>query len=406
MIRESRARGGDFRYAIPMRSLTPRRARRDRARAAGSAASPVAVVAGLALLLAACVPDSGTAGESPGAHERARRLSVTIRRGLAPPDLVRTAGSALGLEVRLRVHDGTAAAVARLARAATATPRAAAGGGEGEGGEGVDVAFVSGHHAQALARAGLLTRLRPELIPNLGNLHPEAGLLPHDRGNRYSVPYTWGTTGICYRADLVRRPPTSWNDLLDPPAWARGRVTMMTADRALALPALKALGYSVNTTDDERLAAAARRLLAAKRTLLAYDDVTAGERLLRGEAILAQTRDGACPTGEPYIRFTVPREGGDLWTETMVIPRGARDPEAAHAFVNHMLAPGTHAWVPEHTGYKVPNRPAMERALARAGEDRPQLRMTPADLLRHEPLVDLGEHAGKYARLAARVAEG
>jgi spermidine/putrescine transport system substrate-binding protein len=367
----------------------------------------VAAVTGLALLLAACVPGSdgasGTAGRSPGAHERARRLSVTIWRGLAPPDLARTAGSALGLEVRLRVHDGDAAAVARLARAATATPRAAAGDKDGEA---VDVAFVSGHYAQALARAGLLTPLRPELIPNLGNLHPEARLLPHDRGNRFSVPYAWGTTGICYRADLVRRPPKSWNDLLDPPAWARGRVTMMTADRALALPALKALGYSVNTVDDERLASAARRLLAAKRTLLAYDDVTAGERLLRGEAVLAQTRDGACPTGEPYIRFTVPREGGDLWTETMVISRAARDPEAAHAFVNHMLAPGTHAWVPEHTGYKVPNRPAMERALARGGGDRPQLRMTPADLLRHEPLVDLGEHAGRYARLAARVAEG
>ncbi|MFO7251960.1 MAG: spermidine/putrescine ABC transporter substrate-binding protein [Actinomycetes bacterium] len=382
-----------------MRPPAPPSARHDRARAAACAA------AGLALVLTACVPGRGGAVpgvDRPGAGEpeRARRLSVAIRHGLTPPDLARTASAALGVELRLRGHDRGADVAARIARAAAATATAGDAGADG-----VDVAVVPGHHAQALGRAGLLEPLRPELIPNLANLHPEAARLPHDRGNRFSVPYAWGTTGICYRADLVRRPPTSWTDLLDPPRWARGRVTMMTGDRALALPALKALGYSINTADEAGLAAAARRLLAAKRTLLAYDDLTAGERLLRGEAVLAQTRDGACPTGEPRIRFAVPREGGDLWTETMVIPRGSRDPEAAHAFIDHVLTPEVHARVPLHTGYKVPNRPAMERALAR-GADRPQLRMSPADLLRHEPLVDLGEDAAKYARLAVRVAEG
>lgn len=362
---------------------------------------PAAVAAaGLALAVAACGGGSTDSAETaaqaaqldPNADLTKQQLTVTVWDGYTPQELQDMVKNELKIsDINVTLHDTNEVAMSKL----TAS-----------GDHGIDVAFVSGQYAQALNEQGLLEPIHAELIPNLANLYPEATQLSYDKGNKFSVPYTWGTTGICYRADLVRRPPKSWNDLLDPPAWARGRVTMMTADRALALPALKALGYSVNTVDDERLASAARRLLAAKRTLLAYDDVTAGERLLRGEAVLAQTRDGACPTGEPYIRFTVPREGGDLWTETMVISRAARDPEAAHAFVNHMLAPGTHAWVPEHTGYKVPNRPAMERALARGGGDRPQLRMTPADLLRHEPLVDLGEHAGRYARLAARVAEG
>lgn len=394
-----------FRYVLFMGPHTVPGGRRARARTVTSAA---AVAAGLAIALTACGPGPEgarhPAGEAPDSR-RAHRLSITIWHGSVPPDLPRRIKAELGLDVRLSVHDGDEAAVAKIVRrpAAAAGPRTRA---TGPGGSGVDVAFVSGEYAQALHRAGLLEPLRPELIPNLGNLHPEAAWLPHDRGNRFSVPYIWGTTGICYRADLVPRRPASWNDLLDPPRWARGGVTMMTPARRLALPALKALRHSINTTDDRPLGAAERRLLAAKRTLLGYDDATAGARVARGEAVLAQTPDGGCPTGEPGVRFTVPDEGSDLWTVVMVIPRGSRATEAAHAFVNHMLTADIHAWVPEHTGYKVPNRPAMERALAAGAGTRPQLRMTPADLLLHEPVVDLGPHAGKYDRLAARVAQG
>ena len=82
------------------------------------------------------------------------------------------------------------------------------------------MAFVSGQYAQALNEAGLLEPIHPELIPNLANLYPEAKELAYDKGNNFSVPYTWGTTGICYRTDLVKTPPTSWNDILDPPAEA------------------------------------------------------------------------------------------------------------------------------------------------------------------------------------------
>ena len=71
------------------------------------------------------------------------------------------------------------------------------------GDSGIDVAFVSGQYAQALNEAGLLEPIDAELVPNLANLYPEATELAYDQGNDYSVPYTWGTTGICYRSDLV-----------------------------------------------------------------------------------------------------------------------------------------------------------------------------------------------------------
>ena len=142
------------------------------------------------------------------------------------------------------------------------------------GGEGYDVAFVSAQFAQQLNEAGLLAPIDPSLIPNMEHLAPEAFELASDPRLTFSVPYTWGTTGLCYRTDLVSETPDSWYDLLTPSEELDGKVTMMATDRWLLLPAQKALGYSANTTDEAELAEVTDLLKEAKDHLLAYDDTT------------------------------------------------------------------------------------------------------------------------------------
>ncbi len=71
------------------------------------------------------------------------------------------------------------------------------------GGKGYDVLFVSSPFAEALHQLGLAARIDHAQIPNLANLYPEANELAYDPGNTFSVPYAWGTTGLCYRSDLV-----------------------------------------------------------------------------------------------------------------------------------------------------------------------------------------------------------
>ena len=83
------------------------------------------------------------------------------------------------------------------------------------GGKGYDVVFVSSPFAEVLNKLGLTEPIDHAKVPNLANLYPEATTLAYDPGNTFSVPYTWGTTGLCYRSDLVKAAPTSWNDLLD-----------------------------------------------------------------------------------------------------------------------------------------------------------------------------------------------
>lgn len=357
---------------------------------------PAAVaVAGLALGVAACGGESTSASPAamadqldPAADLSKQSLNVTVWDAYTPKELPARAKAKLKVkDVKIGLHATNEEAMNKLTA---------------NGDSGIDVAFVSGQYAQALNEQGLLEPIHPELIPNLANLYPEATQLSYDKGNKFSVPYTWGTTGICYRSDLVKKPPTSWMDVLRPPAWADKKVTMMTTERWLALPALKALGYSVNTDKDAEIAKAKDLLLAAKPHLLRYDDTTFGARLIAGESVMAEAWDGWCPTTDPKqnIKFVVPKEGSDLWVDTMVIMKSSKNKEAAHALINFILDPTIHRWAAENINYKVPNKAAMDQITIPEGS---LLGIKPAELLNGEAIIDLGQASLKYTRLSEEV---
>lgn len=358
---------------------------------------PAAVAAaGLALAVAACGGGSTDSAESapqaeaaqldPNADLTKQSINVTVWDGYTPKELPEKVKEKLKVsDMKISLHATNEEAMTKLT----------AGGDSG-----IDVAFVSGQYAQALNEQGLLEPIHQELIPNLSNLYPEATQLSYDKGNKYSVPYTWGTTGICYRTDLVKAKPTSWYDLLRPPAWAEKKVTMMTTERWLALPAIKALGYSVNTEKDEEIAKVKELLLEAKPKLLKYDDTTFGELLKSGEAVMVEAWDGWCPTTEKNIQFVVPKEGSDLWVDTMVIMKTSKNKEAAHAFINYVLDPEIHSWAATNINYKVPNKAAMDRVQVTEGS---LLGVKPAELLNGESIIDLGPASLKYTRLSSEV---
>ncbi|MFF3444470.1 spermidine/putrescine ABC transporter substrate-binding protein [Streptosporangium sp. NPDC002721] len=360
-----------------------------------------ALVAGLALAVSACGGEAAdTSAAAPAASASAAQLNpnadlskqsvaISVWAGYTPEDLPQRIKDNLKTTLKVTEHATNEDIMAKLTAGADT---------------GLDVAFVSGQYAQALNEAGLLEPIHPELIPNLANLYPEAKELSYDKGNVFSVPYTWGTTGICYRTDLVKTAPTSWNDILDPPAEALKKVTMMTTERWLALPAIKALGYSVNTRSDEEIAKVKEKLLEAKPKLLSYDDTTFGEKLKTGEAVMVEAWDGWCPTTEKNIKFVIPKEGSDLWVDTMVVLKSSKNKEAGHAFINYILDPKVHGWAAENILYKVPNKAAMDAMDAKLKADNAPLQMTPSDLLKGESIIDLGEDSAKFSRLASEVA--
>jgi len=343
--------------------------------------------------LGAVAQDAATL--DPDADLSAQSLVISNWAAYMPEDLPANFEGELGTPVTVTYHATNEEIMAKLT----------AGGDSG-----IDVAFVSGQFAQALGEAGLLEPIHHDLVPNIANLYPEASELAYDPGNVWSVPYSWGTTGLCYREDLVSEAPDSWYDLLTPAEDVTGKTTMLATERWLMLPAQKALGFSANTTDPAEMDQVKQLLSATKPTLLAYDDTTFYSRLVSGEASLVQAWDGWCNYGiadeavGSQIKFVVPSEGSDLWADTMVILKTSKNKEAAHAFIDYILRPDVHSWVVENILYKVPNQAAMEMMDASLVEAFPNLGMTPAELLAQESLVDLGEAAPLYTQIATEIA--
>ena len=133
-----------------------------------------------------------------GGPAMAEPLTISNWDGYMAPDAIENFNSQTGNEAELVLHATNEEIMGKLIASK---------------GAGYDVVFVSSPFAEVLHNLGLAETLDHSKIPNLANLYKEATELPHDPGNAFSVPYAWGTTGLCYRSDLVKD-PTSWDDLL------------------------------------------------------------------------------------------------------------------------------------------------------------------------------------------------
>lgn len=359
----------------------------------------VVAISALSLTLAACGGSSGDgedrAGEPTSIDRNADLTDQTVVvsnwDGYMPDDIGEIVKKDTGASVEVTNHATNEELVAKVT---------------GSGGEGLDVIFGSQPYLQAMAAEGLIEPIDTQYLDNWDNLDPLAQELAQVEGQTYFAPYTWGTTGICYRADLVDEAPTSWNDLLKPAAKYRGKVTMMGTERWAVLPAQKALGYSVNTTDEQELAEVKKLMIEAKPNLLAYDDTTFYERLISGEAVMVEAWDGWCNYGtteDPNIKFAVPEEGSDLWVDGMAILKSSESKEAAYAFIDTILDEKNHAWAAENILYNVPNTAAMDSLPAELTEQYDTLGSRREEMLQGENMTDVGESSPLYNRIITEV---
>jgi spermidine/putrescine transport system substrate-binding protein len=326
-----------------------------------------------------------------GQAQAAEKLVISNWDGYMPKDLLERFKADTGIEAELSVH---------------ATNEEIMGKVTASGGKGYDVLFVSSPFAEALNKLGLAAEIDHGKIQNVKNLYPEAMQLQHDAGNKFSIPYAWGTTGICYRSDLVKTEPASWNDLLSPPDDVKGKETMLSTDRWLMAAAFLAMGKSVNSTDQETLDAAKAKLIEAKRNLLAYDDTVFYQKLVSGEATVTHAWDGWCNYGiaeNPAIKYVVPKEGSDLWVDTMVITSASENKDAAHKFIDYVLNADNGKWVVENIMYKTPNKAGMESIDKSMLEKYPNMAITPAELLKYEQLRDLGEGQKAFSKTVTEI---
>jgi spermidine/putrescine transport system substrate-binding protein len=254
------------------------------------------------------------------------------------------------------------------------------------GASGYDIIVPSGYIVPVLVATNLIMPINRQLLTNFGNLSPIFQNLPSDPGNRYTVPWQWGTSGIAYRRDKVKGPIDSWS-VFQSPQYA-GKMTMMDDGREVIGAELRYRGHSLNSTDPAQLSQAKADAIAAKKQLRAYVSAPVKAQLISGDVWIAQLWNGDTAQAkmeQPELGYVIPKEGCTIWTDSVCIPSKARNKRAAHLWMNYILRPEVGAALSETTGYGTPNAAAAR--LMRSPVPYP----TQSELQRLEYPQDLGK---------------
>ena len=208
------------------------------------------------------------------------------------------------------------------------------------GATGYDVAVPSDFMVSIMMKLGLLADLNLASIPNADLLLDRLQRLPFDPDHRYSIPYLWGTVGIGYDSSVISTPPDSWEILWDPRY--KGRISMLNDQREVFGMALRSLGASINSRDPAVIEQAKRKLLQQKPLVKAYTSENYDQLLASGEVLLAHGWGGAVARAaiqRPSIKYVIPKEGGTIWSDCLVVLQSSRHKELAMRFVNYLLDP-------------------------------------------------------------------
>jgi spermidine/putrescine transport system substrate-binding protein len=230
-----------------------------------------------------------------------------------------------------------------------------------EGNPGYDVIFPSNDFVERLVAADRLLALDHSKIPNIANLDPAFTDPEFDRGRKYSLPYFWGTIGLGYRVSATEgMVPKSWADLFGSDQYA-GRMSLLNDSDVIEV-ALKFLGFSLNSSDPKEIEAAADALIKAKPNIKAFAPDTGQDLLISGEVDVCMEWNGdilQVMAEDDDLTYVVPEEGSILWEDTMCIPSGGPNPDAAHAFINFILEAEVHGEIATEVKYPCPNEAAL-----------------------------------------------
>ena len=223
-----------------------------------------------------------------------------------------------------------------------------------------DVILVSDALMPKMIDGGLLQELNKENIPNIAQMDEEYLNLEIDPGNKYSVPYMFGTIGIIYDKNVVTEEVDSWDILWDEKY--KNKVFMFDTYRDTIGAALKKLGYSLNSENPEELEEAKQLLLEQRKLVDPIYGVDNGTSMIAtGETALNMIWSGEglnLQDEYPNLVYTIPKEGVNFWIDSLCIPANAKNVEGAEKFINFVSDKESALRIADEIGYTTPNKEA------------------------------------------------
>jgi spermidine/putrescine-binding protein len=281
------------------------------------------------------------------------------------------------------------------------------------GASGYDVVIPSDYTVVIMIKQGMLQEIDLSLIPNFKNVVEGLKNPYFDPGNKYTVPYQWGTVGLVVDTSQVSRPLTKWADLWDPEF--RERVVVLDDEREVIGMALLTLGYDKNSTDPAQLEEAKAKLLDLLPNIRLFDSDSPKTALLAGEVWVGHTWNGEAALAQqenPAIEYICPEEGCSIWYDNLAVPKDPPHLDAALAFMDYVLKPEASILITKEFPYSNPNQAALDLLKT----DDPELyetymnsratNPTPEDIQNAKPVLDVGEATIEWDRIWTEIKGG
>lgn len=266
-----------------------------------------------------------------------------------------------------------------------------------------DLTVASDYYIQPMVAEGLIQPLDLNNIPNLKNLSAEYVNKDHDPGNQYSIPYMGNTVSLAYNPDVIKTEITSLADLWKPEL--KNQIVMVDDLRFILGMVLKTLGYSGNETDPARLEEAKQKMLELMPNIKAFDSDSPKTLMVNGEVNVAFVWGAEIALAQrekPQFKTVLPKEGLMISFDNFVIPAGAKNKEAAEAFINFLLEPEISAEISRSFPYINPNKeahPMIDKDIL----ENVAIYLPAEELKRTETIQDIGDAIQLYDRIWSEV---
>jgi spermidine/putrescine transport system substrate-binding protein len=309
-----------------------------------------------------------------------------------PEDVLDAFEKETGIEVKYTTYDSNEAMYAKLRLL--------------DAGNSYDLVIPSTYYVSKMRKEGLLKTIDSAQLKGFDQLDPRLVHQPFDPDNSVSVPYLWGTTGMAINTGASKATISRWADLWNPEF--KGRIMMTNDMREVFHVGLRVLGYSGNSTSATEIEAAYEKLKTLQPAIRTYNSDAPRMPYIEGETDVGMMWNGEgfqALEDLPTLKYVYPAEGAVIWMDSFVIPKNARHPDAALAFINFTLRPEIAKIISENIGYATPNLKSRSLLDADTLNNR-TIYPTDADLKNAEFQSDVGEAITVYEKYWTQLKAG
>lgn len=257
------------------------------------------------------------------------------------------------------------------------------------GNTGYDIVVPGAVFAKPQIDAGLLQKLDKSKITNYANLDTSlmGKLAAVDPGNAYLVPWAWSFTTVGINKAKVAKalgatpmPANAWELVFNPTYTSKLKscgIAFLDSPTEVLPPAMHFLGKNAYSNDPADHKAAGDLLAKVRPDVRLFsstmiDDLAGGKACVAlgwaGDINIARGRAIENKNGNE-VEALLPATGGLIFFDNLAIPKDAKHPNNAHAFINYFLRPEVSSALTNELGYPTANKASLASVTPEIAKD-------------------------------------